>query len=198
MLSFITFSPLFIYFIFPCCFSASPACFLRCVFMCVFPPVSFSFCIHASHKPSCLFALVAWQLNSSWVSGCCDPVSKHLFGKSQHRPPLHLSRSTVSTLPRFCVVSSWHLKHFILLSSVSSGSVERCPLVHVYLLVLIGNGVLKTVVNDTGKLIIRIIIVFCSIKNSLYWNEVSQTMKNSQETSSPYLGIKAVISVLLK
>lgn len=72
-----------------------------------------SICIHASQNPSCLFVLVVWQLNSSWVTRCCDPVFQHLFGKSQHRPPpSHLSCSFVSS----CVgsVSSWQLKCWIL------------------------------------------------------------------------------------
>ncbi len=69
---------------------------------CVFPlRVSFSICIHASHNPSCLFALVVWQLNSSRVSCCCDPVFQCLLGKSQQRPPSHLSCSSVSSL--FCL-----------------------------------------------------------------------------------------------
>lgn len=54
--------------------SASQPCFLA-VCASVFPlRVLSSDCIHASHKPSCLFVLVVWQLNSSWVSRCCDPV----------------------------------------------------------------------------------------------------------------------------
>lgn len=74
-----------------------------------------SICIHASQNPSCLFALVVWQLNSSWVTRCCDPVFQHLFGKSQHRPPSHLSCSFVSSCVGKC---------FILTAEVSDPDVD--------------------------------------------------------------------------
>lgn len=72
---------------------------------CVLPlSVLVSICIHASQNPSCLFVLVVWQLNSSWVTRCCDPVFQHLFGKSQHRPPSHLSCSFVSSCVGKCFI----------------------------------------------------------------------------------------------
>lgn len=66
-----------------------------------------SICIHASHRPGCLFVLVVWQLNSSRVSWCCDPVFQCLCGKPQHRPASHLCCSSVSSL--YCLKVSCHL-----------------------------------------------------------------------------------------